>query len=72
MATDPISCAEAAKVRPHETADEHIARDLLESENARLRAEVTRLESALHTASRLMRSIDGVLAPYAGQRKTNR
>jgi hypothetical protein len=43
--------------RPHETADQHIERELLQVENERLRRENALLKSAWKTAGR-------VLGPY--------
>jgi hypothetical protein len=59
MATDdgPISAYQAARPQPHETADQHVERDLLSSENDRLRRENAALRSALKAANR-------VIAPY--------
>jgi hypothetical protein len=60
MATNdcPISAYQAARPQPHETADQHVERDLLSVENDRLRRENAALRSALRAANR-------VIAPYA-------
>jgi hypothetical protein len=54
---DPISAHQAGLTRPHETADDHIERDLLSEENRRLKDELRRAESALRVAAK-------VLGPY--------
>jgi hypothetical protein len=54
---DPISAHEAGLTRPHETADDHIERDLLSEENRRLKDELRRAEHALKVAAK-------VLGPY--------
>jgi hypothetical protein len=58
VATDPISAFEASRPQPHESADQHIERDLQAVENDRLRRENAALRSALRAANR-------VIAPYA-------
>jgi RNA polymerase-binding transcription factor DksA len=66
MPADPISCRQAELVRHHgaadlsERADQHIERELLQSENDRLKNELKRAESALRAAGRL-------LAPYVNK-----
>jgi hypothetical protein len=57
MATDPISAFEAGRPQAHETADQHIERDLQAVENERLRRENAALKSAIKAAGR-------VLSPY--------
>jgi hypothetical protein len=57
MPNDPISCAEASRPQPHESADAHIERDLQAVEIDRLKQENRTLRSALKTAGR-------VLSPY--------
>jgi hypothetical protein len=64
MPADPISAKQAEMVRHHgsadlsERADQHLERELLQSENDRLRRENTTLRSAMKAASR-------IVAPYA-------
>jgi hypothetical protein len=65
MPTDPISAAEASKIRHHDdtdmvrpqAADDHLENHLLNEENTRLKDELRRVESALRVAAR-------VLGPY--------
>ena len=59
MPADPISAKQAEMVRHHGSADlseragQHFERELLQSENDRLRRENTTLRSALKAASRM-------------------
>jgi hypothetical protein len=57
VATDPISAFEASRPQPHESAADHVERDLQAVENDRLRRENAALKSALRAAGR-------VLSPY--------
>jgi hypothetical protein len=58
MPSDPISTAQAGQLLDrHETADQHVERDLLTVENECLRRENASLRSALRAAGRL-------IAPY--------
>jgi len=53
VAADPISAYQASRPQPHETADQHVERDLLTVENDRLRRENAALKSALRAVNRL-------------------
>jgi regulator of replication initiation timing len=55
---------EYKKPRPDEPADLHVERELLESENERLRRENDHLRSALKAANR-------ITSPYADERPHN-